>query len=284
MTLSLPSWSSASFSASMEPSASPSGFSWVTSKKRSRERIASATAATSLVVWGELIDQLRHADPALDRRIVFECELWCSLKPELAREPALQNAVRRLQTRQALALLGLRSEDTHVNPRVPQVRRGLDSGDGHEADPRVLQLPGRFREHLPDRLVNAPHSVAHAPYSIGLALKAAAPHCERPAEKAHRYDDDAGRDRRPWQRRDENDAADQPDDVESARPTPPLLRLGVCRRVGDRVVEQHAERGEADRGAPGVDGGRERADASSQCRRSCAHQRRDADGEIESER
>src|SRR5205823_757906 len=198
MTLSLPSWSSASFSARMEPSASPSGFSWVTSKKRSRERIASATAATSLVVWGELIDQLRHADPVLDRRIVFERELWCSLKPELAREPALQNAVRRLQTRQALALLGLRSEDTHVNPRVPQVRRGLDSGDGHEADPRVLQLPDRFREHLPDRLVNAPHSVAHAPYSIGLALKAAAPHCERPAEKAHGYDGDAGRDRRPW--------------------------------------------------------------------------------------
>src|SRR5947207_2481086 len=158
--------------------------------------MSSTTAATSLVVWGELIDQLRHADPALDRRIVFERELWCSLKPELAREPALQNAVRRLQTRQALALLGLRSEDTHVNPRVPQVRRGLDSGDGHEADPRVLQLPNRFREHLPDRLVNAPHSVAHASYSIGLALKAAAPHCERPAEKAHGYDDDAGRDRR----------------------------------------------------------------------------------------
>src|SRR5881409_490986 len=115
MTLSLPSWSSASFSASMEPSASPSGFSWVTSKKRSRDRIASATAATSLVVWGELIDQLRHADPALDGRIVFERELRRPLRPELAPEPRLEDAVRGLEAGETVlpALLG--SEHAHVD-------------------------------------------------------------------------------------------------------------------------------------------------------------------------
>src|SRR5438477_11411540 len=150
MTLSLPSWSSASFSARMEPSASPSGFSWVTSKKRSRERIASATAATSLVVWGELINQLRHADPALDGRIVFERELRCPLQPQFAGQPALQDTVRRLQAGQALLLLLLGTEDTDEDPRVPEIRRGLDSRDRHEPDPGVFELPNRLRQHLPN--------------------------------------------------------------------------------------------------------------------------------------
>src|SRR5438045_6593074 len=115
MTLSLPSWSSASFSARMEPSASPSGFSWVTSKKRSRERIASATASTSLVVWGELIDQLRHADPALDRGIVFERQLRRPLHSELAREALLQDAVRRGEPGEALLALLLGAEDAEAD-------------------------------------------------------------------------------------------------------------------------------------------------------------------------
>src|SRR5205823_10917135 len=126
MTLSLPSWSSASFSARIEPSASPSGFSWVTSKKRSRERIASATAATSLVVWGELIDQLRHADPALDGRIVFEHELRRPFEPQLAGETALENAVRGLQPGQTLPLLPLGPENADIDPSMTQVRRGFD--------------------------------------------------------------------------------------------------------------------------------------------------------------
>src|SRR5436190_17455161 len=134
MTLSLPSWSSASFIARIEPSASPSGFSWVTMRKRSCERIASATAVTSLVVWGELINQLRHADPALDGRIVFERELRCPLQPQLPCQPALQDAVRRLQAGQALSLLLHGAEDADEDPRVPQIRRRLDSRDGDEPD------------------------------------------------------------------------------------------------------------------------------------------------------
>src|SRR6266516_3150830 len=154
MTLSLPSWSSASFSARMEPSASPSGFSCVTSKKRSPERIASATAATSLVVWGELIDQLRHADPALDGRIVFERELRRPFEPKLAGDAALENAVRRLQSRQTLFPLPLGPEHADVYTCVTEVRRRFDPRDRHETDPGILQLAHRLGEDLADRLVH----------------------------------------------------------------------------------------------------------------------------------
>src|SRR5512132_803879 len=104
MTLSLPSWSSASFVASSEPRASPSGFSWVTSRKRSCDRSASATACRSLVfwLWGELIDQLGHADPALDRGIVFEGQLRSPLQSQLLRETRLQDTVGRRQPGQRL--------------------------------------------------------------------------------------------------------------------------------------------------------------------------------------
>src|SRR5215510_10295763 len=122
MTLSLLSWSSASFSARIEPSASPSGFSWVTSRKRSCERIASATASTSLVVWGELIDQLRHADPTLDRRIVLEGELRRPLQAQLTRHAPLEDAVGGLEPGQAFLLLALGPEDADVDLRVPKIR------------------------------------------------------------------------------------------------------------------------------------------------------------------
>src|SRR2546421_10363391 len=162
MTLSLPSWSSASFSASMEPSASPSGFSWVTSKKRSRERIASATASTSLVVWGELIDQLCHADPALDRGIVFERQLRRPLHPQLLCETPLENAVRRLEAREALLPFLLGSEDADVDARLTQVGRRLHAGDRDEPDPGVLQLSDRLRQHLADGFVDSSHPIGHA--------------------------------------------------------------------------------------------------------------------------
>src|SRR5919199_4018332 len=97
MYVSFPSVSSASFVASSDPSASPSGFSCVVSRKRSPFRNAAAAAARSslVVVWGDLIDQLRHAGGALDRRIVLERQLRSALHSELAREPRLQEAVRR---------------------------------------------------------------------------------------------------------------------------------------------------------------------------------------------
>src|SRR5438105_8971131 len=97
ISVSLPRLRSASVVASSDPSASPSGFSCVVTRKRSCPRIASATAASSLaVVWGELIDQLRHADPSLDRRIVLEGKLRCSLEAEFACDSRLQDRVRSL--------------------------------------------------------------------------------------------------------------------------------------------------------------------------------------------
>src|ERR671937_1130621 len=108
MTTSFPSCSSASFIARSDPSASPSGFSCVTSRKRSCSRRACATAFRSfVVVWGELIDQLRHPDPPLDRRIVFERELGRPLHPQLAREAGLEDAVGGGEAVEALLALAL---------------------------------------------------------------------------------------------------------------------------------------------------------------------------------
>src|SRR5437764_9236175 len=115
--VSLPSWSRASLAARSEPSASPSGFSWVVSRNRSCARSASATAARSLVS-GELIDELCHADPTLDRRIVLERQLRSPLHPELARNPRLEHAVRRREAGEALLALAFRAEDADEDPRV----------------------------------------------------------------------------------------------------------------------------------------------------------------------
>src|SRR5258708_34951849 len=98
MTASLPSWGRASVVASSEPSESPSGFSWLTTTKRSFARTASATARRSLVVWGELIDEVGHAHTPLDGRIVLEGQLARSLHPQFAREPALKKTVRGAQS------------------------------------------------------------------------------------------------------------------------------------------------------------------------------------------
>src|SRR5215204_5881260 len=155
MTLSLPSWSNASFAASSDPSASPSGFSCVVRTKRSWARIASTTAATSLaVVWCELINQLGHANPALDRRIVLEGQLRSPLHAEFAGKASLQDRVGGLQTRHGRDSLSFGPENRHEDPGVPQVARRLHAGDGDEADAWILQLPGRLREDLPDGLVD----------------------------------------------------------------------------------------------------------------------------------
>src|SRR5437868_7136358 len=151
MRASLPRWSRASFMASNEPSASPSGFSWVVTRKRSWLRIASATAVSSVaVVWGEFIDQLRHADPALDRRIVLERQLRSSFQAQLTRDARLQDRVRRLQSGDRLRALSLGPEHGDEHARVSQVRRRLHAGDRHEPDPRVLELPDSLRQDLAD--------------------------------------------------------------------------------------------------------------------------------------
>src|SRR5438477_1792404 len=163
MTASLPSCRSASAIASREPSESPSGFSWLTTRKRSFARSASTVARMSLVVWGELIDEMCHAHAALDGGIVLERQLRGPLHPQLACKPALEQPVGRGEPLQRRLPLPSRSEHADVDGRVPQVRCRLDAGDGDEADARVLQLRERLGEHLPDRLVHPPHAFGHGP-------------------------------------------------------------------------------------------------------------------------
>src|SRR5579864_3080826 len=166
MTTSLPSCRSATVVASIEPSESPSGFSWLTTRKRSFARSASTTAVRSLVVWGELIDEVGHAHAALDRGIVLECQLRSPLHAELAREAALQHAVRGGQALERGVPLARRSEHADVHRRVPEVGRRRDTGDGDETDARILQLEERLGEHLADRLVYTSHSFGHRSPSV----------------------------------------------------------------------------------------------------------------------
>src|SRR5438132_3096479 len=171
MTTSLPSWRSASVIDRSEPSASPSGFSWVVTRKRSLARSASATACRSVVVpWGELIDELGHAHAALDRRIVLECQLRGPLHPELPSKARLQHSVRGFESAEARCALLLGAEDADVHGRLAKIGRGLDSCHRHESDARVLQLDQCLCEDLPDRLVHASHTVGHRGYSSGCTL------------------------------------------------------------------------------------------------------------------
>src|SRR5215207_1764174 len=161
---SLPSWSSASFSASIDPRASPSGFSCVVTRKRSPLRIASAACASSVaivVVWGEFIEQLGQADPPLDRRIVFEGQLRRPLHPELLREFRLQDSVGGLEPLQALLALPLGAEHRDEDLGVPQVGRCLHACDRDEADPRVLEPEDCPAQDFLHGVVDAAHALIH---------------------------------------------------------------------------------------------------------------------------
>src|SRR5512132_495018 len=103
MTESFTSSAGTSFGAGREPRALPSGFSCVMRRKRSFARSASATAVRSLVVvWGELIDQVRHPDAALDGVIVLKRQLRSPFHSELACDPALEHAVSGPEPRERL--------------------------------------------------------------------------------------------------------------------------------------------------------------------------------------
>ena len=123
------------------------------------------TSPKSLRLAAELVDELAHPHTALDGRIVLEGQLRSSFEPELARELRLQRAVRRLQPAHRGLLLLLRAEHAHEDDGMPEVGCGIDARDGHEPDPRVLQLEQGLGQNLPYRLVHASHPFAHRPYS-----------------------------------------------------------------------------------------------------------------------
>src|SRR5499427_8209868 len=165
ITASLPSCRRASVAARSDPSASPSGFSCVTTRNRSCCRSASAIAFRSvvcvIVVRRELVDQAGHAHAALDRRIVLEGQLGGPLQPELARNPRLEDAVRRLEAEKARSLLATRAEDAHVDGRVPEIGSRVHGGHRDEPDAWVLELGKRLREHVLHRFVDPAHALAH---------------------------------------------------------------------------------------------------------------------------
>src|SRR5438270_8802426 len=167
--------------ARIDPSASPSGFSCVTRRKRSWPRIASGTWARSVVGvvlivrvgwfgwgwfgWGwfggEVVDQLRQPHTSLDRRIVFEGELRGPLELQLVRDRGLEDAVRRREAAKRRVPLALAAEDADVDDGVAEVGGGGHAGHGDEADARVLELGNGLRQHLSDRLVHSAHAVTH---------------------------------------------------------------------------------------------------------------------------
>src|SRR5579862_265682 len=171
MTTSLPSERSPTVNPESEPRASPSGFSCVTTTKRSCRRRASAAASMSLsvvvtsVLLGklacELIDQRRHANTALDRFIVFERQLRCPLQRKLAVDPRLQDGVGRLQSRERRPALPFAAQNGYVDRRLAQIRRDADAGHRDETDARILEPADAFGHDRSNRLVDAPHSVGH---------------------------------------------------------------------------------------------------------------------------
>src|SRR5579862_3778486 len=172
ITTSLPRPRRASVVARSDPSASPSGFSCVTTRKRSCSLSASAIAWRSLVcvmavVRRELVDELAHSHAALDRGIVLERELRGPLHSQLARETRLEQSVRRVESRQGRLALAAGAENADVDGRMPQIGRRIDARHRDEPDARVLELGNGFGENLPNRFVHAPHALTHASYSSG---------------------------------------------------------------------------------------------------------------------
>src|SRR5215211_632569 len=165
ISASLPSSRSASVSATSDPSASPSGFSWVVRSSRSCPARASATALRSVCfsgVWSELIDEPGEPNPLLDRLIVLKAKLRGSLQPELPVQLRLEERVARLETGEGSLPLPLRPEDAHVHRRLPEIGRHPDCGHCDEPDPRILQVGDPLGDNLAYRFVHLPHPLAHS--------------------------------------------------------------------------------------------------------------------------
>src|SRR5689334_12383927 len=94
----------------------------------------------SAVVWGELIDELRHAHSALDARIVFEGKVRSSLEADVRGDARLQEPARRLETPERRLALLLAAQDADEDPRLAEIPARRHSRDRDEADPRVLEV------------------------------------------------------------------------------------------------------------------------------------------------
>src|SRR5947209_5866989 len=94
ITQSLPRSPSTRCMAISEPSASPSGFSWVTAISFDAPRISSSTASRSVSsVSGIAVQQLGDPHPVIDGAVVVEAEGRRALEAQLTCQPALEDAV-----------------------------------------------------------------------------------------------------------------------------------------------------------------------------------------------
>src|SRR5262245_2868934 len=173
MSASLPSSRRPSAIASIEPSASPSGFSCATTRKRSFEVSAASTPSRSVDAFSfvscvirsaprrYLVNELRHADAAFHGRIVFKREVWSPLEPELTSDTALQVGMGGFEPLERRLLLALVAEHRDVDLALAQVAGDRDAGDRDHPDPRVLQLAHRLGDDGPNSLVDTSHAFAH---------------------------------------------------------------------------------------------------------------------------
>jgi hypothetical protein len=118
------------------------------------DRLDDRREVSCVVVWfgGELIDESGHAHAVLDRVIVFEREQRSPLQPELARDPRLEDAVRRVEP--GHALLRFFSAAEHADVDVAWRRSGEVSTPVTVTNPirGILQLQQRLGEHLADAI------------------------------------------------------------------------------------------------------------------------------------
>src|SRR4051812_7262018 len=178
---------------SIDPSASPSGFTWHASATSGASAIAAAalsirtpasattsprdgssTCSMAQLLLGverlapERTKDVLHALPLLDRRIQMEVQGGEVLHPPLPPEDAPEARCRRPQRRFHLVVRS--TERGIVDPRLAKIGRDVDAGDRHEREPRVvhaLELVGQRFAHdlvdarrpriLPRRLVRPAH-------------------------------------------------------------------------------------------------------------------------------
>src|SRR5579862_1110352 len=160
--------------ATSEPSASPSGFSWVTTISLLAERSSSSACSRlerfpfsgtwTAVHVGPTIEQFGEPSRALHRLVVLEFERGGVLELQLARQSSLEEAMGRTQALEAGGSTRLVSEHAHIHARVAEISAGLHGSHSHESDSGILQVRGdRVAEHLAHRLIDATHSSASHP-------------------------------------------------------------------------------------------------------------------------
>src|SRR6266853_1981547 len=140
-TTSLPSCLRQSAIASVHPSASPSGRTWLITTKRFRSRRTSAICSKPQLVFIRLLfvrgqfdltQEVQHAVAALGRGVELEVQAGRKLENDTARQVVLQLAARVVQLCHRLMLLLFSSNDADEDVRVLEVGRDIDFLDGHE--------------------------------------------------------------------------------------------------------------------------------------------------------